>query len=76
MKVASKPAWSFFRFFPIRESFLLLPIPEWEAAFIDFLFGFPLTRFPMVRKLLSSTENERGVESGNGGPDDSMAAEV
>ena len=52
MKVASRPAFSFFCFFPILESFLFDPIFEWLAALMDFCFGLPFTRFPIFPFLL------------------------
>jgi len=48
MKVASRPEWLRFCFLPKRESLRLEPIPEWEAAFIDFFLIFPLTRLPIL----------------------------
>lgn len=52
MKVASRPAFSFFCFFPMRDSLRLEPILEWEAALKAFFLGFPLTRLPMVAVLV------------------------
>lgn len=47
MKLASKPACSFFCFLPMRDSLRLLPALELSAALMDDFFTRPLTRFPM-----------------------------
>jgi hypothetical protein len=73
MKVASRPACSFFCFFPIRDSFRLLPAFEPRAALVDDFFGRPLTRFPILLSLatpllfwieasLSGTQTRDGKE--------------
>jgi hypothetical protein len=50
MKVAARPAFPFFSFFPIRESFLSEPTFELMADLIDFFFVFPFTRLPICKE--------------------------